>query len=119
MKSIPMKTLVPALMLAVAAPLAAQDTSGSTPSVFRRFGEYVAGKERQLASGPGKLAAALAIDHTSDGHALDRTPLWIEKGTPVARRNIVAGPRIGITKAADWPLRFCIRDCAWLSRRHP
>ena len=85
----------------------------------RRFGEYVAGKERQLASGPGKLAAALAIDHTSDGHALDRTPLWIEKGTPVARRNIVAGPRIGITKAADWPLRFCIRDCAWLSRRHP
>jgi DNA-3-methyladenine glycosylase len=85
----------------------------------RRFGKYVAGKERQLLSGPGKLAAALSIDAAADGHALDRTPLWIEKGTPVPRRAIVAGPRIGITKAADWPLRFCIRDCAWLSRRHP
>jgi DNA-3-methyladenine glycosylase len=85
----------------------------------RRFGEYVAGKERQLASGPGKLAAALAIDNTSDGHPLDRTPLWVEKGAPVPRRDVVAGPRIGITKAADWPLRFCVRDCPWLSRRHP
>jgi DNA-3-methyladenine glycosylase len=85
----------------------------------RRFGEDVAGKERHLASGPGKLAAALAIDNTSDGHALDRTPLWIEEGTPVGKRDIVAGPRVGITKAADWPLRFCLRDSLWLSRRHP
>jgi DNA-3-methyladenine glycosylase len=85
----------------------------------RRFGEYIAGKERQLASGPGKLAAALAIDIASDGHPLDRTPLWIEKGAPVTAREIVAGPRIGITKAAEWPLRFCVRNSPWLSRRHP
>lgn len=83
----------------------------------RRFGAGAEGKERQLASGPGKLAAAFAIDGAVDGHPLDSAPLWIEAGTPVAKRDIVAGPRIGITKAADWPLRFCIRDCPWLSRR--
>ena len=98
---------------------ALQPIDGIDVMMQRRFGEYVHGKERQLASGPGKLAAALAIDGTTDGHALDRAPLWIEKGTPVTRRNIIAGPRIGITKAADWPLRFCVRDCIWLSRRHP
>ena len=85
----------------------------------RRFGRYVAGKERQLASGPGKLAAAFAIDGATDGHRLDHAPLWIETGTRVPRRDVVSGPRIGITRAADWPLRFCVRDCVWLSRRHP
>jgi DNA-3-methyladenine glycosylase len=85
----------------------------------RRFGARQKGTERQLASGPGKLAAAFAINGAADGHPLDRAPLWIEAGVPVSRKDIVSGPRIGITKAADWPLRFCVRDCAWLSRRHP
>ena len=85
----------------------------------RRYGKQVAGKEKQLASGPGKLAAALGIDGACDGHMLNQSPLWIEPGQPVARKNIVAGPRIGITKAAEWPLRFCVRDNVWLSRRHP
>ena len=98
---------------------ALEPIDGINVMMQRRFGAYVHGKERQLASGPGKLAAALAIDAASDGHALDRSPLWIEKGAPVLKRDIVAGPRIGITKAADWPLRYCVRDCIWLSRRHP
>lgn len=85
----------------------------------RRFGPHAFGSHKQLLSGPGKLAAALGIDGAVDGHMLDQSPLWIEAGEPVARKNIVAGPRIGITKAAEWPLRFCIRDNAWLSRRHP
>ena len=85
----------------------------------RRFRTSSGSKERDLASGPGKLAAAFAIDGAIDGHALDRRPLWIEAGTTVLKRDIVAGPRIGITKAADWPLRFCVRNSPWLSRRHP
>lgn len=83
----------------------------------RRFGKVVPGKERQLASGPGKLATAFAIDGACDGHMLHHTPLWIEHGEPVPRRDVIVGPRIGITKAADWPLRFCVRDSVWLSRR--
>lgn len=76
-------------------------------------------RQRDLASGPGKLARAFAIDAELDGHPLDQSPLWIEKGTRIAKRDVVCGPRIGITKAADWPLRFCVRDSAWLSRKHP
>jgi DNA-3-methyladenine glycosylase len=98
---------------------AVQPLAGIGVMMRRRFGKNAHGNERQLASGPGKLAAAFAIDGAVDGHALDHAPLWFEAGTPVPRRDVVAGPRIGITKAADWPLRFCIRDCAWLSRRHP
>ena len=97
---------------------AVEPIDGIRVMMQRRFGSAT-GNEKQLANGPGKLAAAFAIDGASDGHALDHVPLWIEAGTPVAHRDIVAGPRIGITKAADWPLRFCIRDCPWLSRRHP
>jgi DNA-3-methyladenine glycosylase len=98
---------------------AVEPLDGISVMMQRRFGAAAPTKERQLASGPGKLAAAFAIDGAADGHALDHAPLWIEQGTPVPRRDVVAGPRIGITKAADWPLRFCIRDCPWLSRRHP
>ena len=73
-------------------------------------------RARDIASGPGKLAQAFAIGGKLDGHPLDRAPLWIEQGITIAKKHIVTGPRIGITKAADWPLRFCIRDSKWLSR---
>jgi DNA-3-methyladenine glycosylase len=72
--------------------------------------------DRVLCSGPGRLTAALAIDGTLDGHRLDRAPLWIEAGEPVSDADVVQGPRIGITRAADWPLRFCLRSSRWLSR---
>lgn len=97
---------------------AVEPLEGIAVMVIRRFGAKRPGAERQLASGPGKLAAAFAITGAFDGHPLDQTPLWIEAGTPVTRRNVVAGPRIGITRAADWPLRFCIRDSPWISRSH-
>jgi DNA-3-methyladenine glycosylase len=72
--------------------------------------------DRMIASGPGKLAAALGITGDHNEHPLDRSPLWIEQGTSIAERDIVAGPRIGITRAADWPLRFHEKGCPWVSR---
>jgi 3-methyladenine DNA glycosylase Mpg len=30
---------------------------------------------------------------------------------------VVASPRVGITKAADWPLRFSVRGSPWISRK--
>ncbi|HUP90259.1 MAG TPA: DNA-3-methyladenine glycosylase [Longimicrobiales bacterium] len=74
-------------------------------------------RDRDVASGPGKLAQAFAIDADLDGHPLDSAPLWIEEGIRIPKRDVVAGPRIGITKAADWPLRFCVRGSSWLSRK--
>ncbi|MGQ0561515.1 MAG: DNA-3-methyladenine glycosylase [Gemmatimonadota bacterium] len=83
----------------------------------RRRGTGV--RDRDLLSGPGKLAQAFGIDGKLDGHPLDAPPLWIEQGKKLSRRAVVCGPRIGITKAADWPLRFCARGSHWLSRKHP
>ena len=69
----------------------------------------------RLCSGPGKLAAALAITGALDGLPLDVPPFSLT--SRLAEPPIVAGPRIGITKAADQPWRFGLAGSPWLSRR--
>ncbi|WP_018388361.1 DNA-3-methyladenine glycosylase [Ancylobacter sp. FA202] len=73
------------------------------------------GGAARLCSGPGRLTQALALTGALDGAPLDRPPFeWREReGTP----DIVAGPRIGITKAVDAPWRFGLRGSPFLSRR--
>jgi DNA-3-methyladenine glycosylase len=73
-------------------------------------------RDRDLARGPGRLAQALAITGSLDGHPLHMPPLSIHDANPVPPADIVAGPRIGITRATDWPLRFTLRGSRWLSR---
>jgi DNA-3-methyladenine glycosylase len=73
--------------------------------------------DRCLASGPAKLADALAIDGSLDGHDLTQPPLLILPGTYVRDDDVVTGPRIGIARAADWPLRFHVRGSTWVSRK--
>jgi DNA-3-methyladenine glycosylase len=62
-------------------------------------------RELDLCSGPGKLTQALGIGLTDNDGSLVDGPIAIEAGEPPAR--LLAGPRIGITKAADLPWRFC------------
>jgi len=70
---------------------------------------------RDLCSGPGKLAQALAITRDHDGLMLDAPPFQF---TPaIATPPVVTGPRIGITKAVDKPWRFGVAGSAFLSRR--
>jgi DNA-3-methyladenine glycosylase len=69
-----------------------------------------------LAGGPGKLAAALGITGQLNAHALDREPLYILGGERISDDATVTGPRIGITRAADWPLRFWEKGSRWVSR---
>lgn len=69
-----------------------------------------------LTSGPGRLAVALGITGELNAHQLDRHPLYIATGARVDDAAVAHGPRIGITRAADWPLRFWERDSAWVSR---
>ncbi|CAN5536440.1 DNA-3-methyladenine glycosylase [soil metagenome] len=69
-----------------------------------------------LMRGPGNLARALGVDGALNGHSLDRSPLWIVPGVPLAEEEVERGPRIGITRAAEWPLRFWIRGSTWISR---
>ncbi|CAN5659370.1 DNA-3-methyladenine glycosylase [soil metagenome] len=72
--------------------------------------------DAMLTAGPGRLAAALGITGDLNAHPLDRAPLWVEPGDDVADHDVACGPRIGISMAVDWPLRFCVRGSAFLSR---
>lgn len=74
--------------------------------------------DRDLARGPGRLCAALALTLAENGADLCSDALWIA-GTPgsPADASIVATPRIGINQAADWPWRFVVADSPWVSGR--
>jgi DNA-3-methyladenine glycosylase len=80
----------------------------------QRRGEKVRGVN--LTNGPGKLCAALGIDGSMNGLSLQKGPLVVRDGAAVAESDIVTTTRIGITKAADWPLRYYMRGNAWVSR---
>jgi DNA-3-methyladenine glycosylase len=74
--------------------------------------------DRQLCSGPGKLCQALAITRDQDGLSMRRSgAVVLSAGEPPAA--IIAAPRIGITKAMDWPLRFVVYGSPWVSRGAP
>jgi DNA-3-methyladenine glycosylase len=79
-----------------------------------RRGERIS--DVNLTNGPGKLCAALAIDGSLNGVPLQRGALVIREGVAVDPANIVTSKRIGITKAADWPLRFHIAGNSFVSR---
>lgn len=69
---------------------------------------------RRLCAGPGCLTQALDIDI---GH--NRTPLYaapFQLTLPERHAPTVAGPRIGITRAAQTPWRFALKGSRFLSR---
>lgn len=70
---------------------------------------------RDLARGPGRLAAALRIDRRLDGLDLCRKgPLWLGRGDHEPGE-IGQSIRIGISRDADRPLRFYLRDSPFVS----
>jgi DNA-3-methyladenine glycosylase len=70
-----------------------------------------------LCSGPGKLTQALAIELRHNDCDLIRGPVVIS-ARPRGWRGgqVAASKRIGITKAADLPWRFCAAESRFLSR---
>lgn len=74
-------------------------------------------REVDLTSGPARLCDALGVTRAQDGVRLDRGPLRILSGIEAPDEEVVVSPRIGIRKAAEWPLRFHIRDNRFVSRR--
>jgi DNA-3-methyladenine glycosylase len=80
------------------------------------------GQERieTLCSGPGKLAEALGIDLSLNGADLFQPPFELsEPAGEWATVDVVTGPRIGITKAADLPWRYCVSGSRYVSRPWP
>lgn len=71
----------------------------------------------ELTNGPSKLCEALMIDRHLDGHDISQPPLRVLLSPPLLDNQVVVTGRIGITKAADWPRRFYIRDNPYISKR--
>src|SRR3978361_1941877 len=83
---------------------ALQPTHG-IPAMRRRRGLH---DERSLCSGPGKLCEALGITIAHSELPLDASPFALY--ARVGKSEIVAGVRIGITKAGDCPWGYGLRD---------
>jgi DNA-3-methyladenine glycosylase len=73
-------------------------------------------RDVDLTNGPGKLCAALAIHARHNALPLDRPPILIRRGEPVADADVQVTPRIGITQSAEWPLRWLVASSPYVSR---
>jgi len=101
------------------------EAAGSASAVLIRALEPMAGiaamrrrrgvaELRDLCSGPGKLCQALGVSIKHNGLALDRSPFELRARSGEAE--VVAGVRIGITKAAELPWRYGLRGSPFLSK---
>jgi len=99
-------------------------------AVEAQFGEDIMRRNRPveaitaLTSGPGKLCAAMGIDRKLNGLDLfaEDSPLIIARNPFLKTFRKKHGPivittRIGITKAADLPLRFYLEGSHFVSKR--
>jgi DNA-3-methyladenine glycosylase len=69
---------------------------------------------RLLCSGPGKLCQALGVTRAHNAMALSAAPFELLAAPPSVP--LVAGPRIGISKAMQVPWRFGLSGSAFVSR---
>ena len=80
--------------------------TGGVKIIQRRRGEV---HPRDLSNGPGKLTVALGMTRSHDQQPMHASPVIVRVGNPVPDSEVRITPRIGITKAVDWPLRFLWR----------
>ncbi len=86
-------------------------TDARTLGVFRkRRGPKV--KEKDFSNGPGKLTQALGLDLSLDGVLMAGSWAEVFRSTYEARgtkHDVRITPRIGLTRAVDWPLRWIVK----------
>ena len=75
------------------------------------------GDLRLLCAGPGRLCQALGVTGEHDGLRLDAAPFELVPGPEAPR--VVAGVRIGISRAAELPWRYAVAGSRFLSRPIP
>jgi DNA-3-methyladenine glycosylase len=75
-------------------------------------------EQRNLASGPGKLCQAFAIDKSLNGADICGSILYVEdRGDPALK--VFATPRVGVEYAGKWkdkPWRFLVRGNEFVSK---
>jgi DNA-3-methyladenine glycosylase len=91
---------------------ALEPTTGLESMRARRGGR----PDRGLCSGPGKLTEALGIGLDANAADLSREPFLLLAREEGWEREIVTGPRIGITKAVERPWRFGLAGSPFVSR---
>jgi DNA-3-methyladenine glycosylase len=69
---------------------------------------------RLLCSGPGRLCQALGVTGDHDGMPVDQPPF--ELFPAAGSVELITGPRVGITAAADLPWRYGLADSRFVSR---
>ena len=72
--------------------------------------------ERALCAGPARLCEALGVTGRLNGTPQQRGSLRVVRGDR-RRLAVAVTPRIGITEAVDWPLRFVLAGSPWASRK--
>ena len=71
----------------------------------------------ELTNGPARLTQALGVGPEMQGHRLNHPPLSLHWGESVPEAAVRVTTRIGISRAADQPLRFYDRRSRWVSKR--
>ncbi|RKO67621.1 DNA-3-methyladenine glycosylase [Desulfofundulus salinus] len=76
------------------------------------------GREKlaELCSGPARLVQAMGITREHNGCDLTKGPLFLSRGEGKTLP-VVTTTRIGIKEGADLPLRFYLRDSAYVSKK--
>lgn len=72
---------------------------------------------RLLCSGPGRLCEALGISGSHNGLALDRPPFDLRPRDQAVE--VIAGVRVGLTKAVELPWRYGLAGSRFLSKPFP
>jgi DNA-3-methyladenine glycosylase len=95
----------------------AVDREGEPGCVLIRAAEPLGGLPSDACRGPGRLCRTLKLVASHSGaHVFDpASPLGLRLGRPP--RRVEVSPRVGITQAAEWPLRFYDPDSPAVSLR--
>ena len=80
---------------------------GGRPLVGADIMQQRRGRDDHLADGPGKLTQALGVSGQLDGSSVFAGPVRLLDG-PRPNGRVIATPRVGISKAIDWPWRFVL-----------
>ncbi|MDQ2766984.1 MAG: DNA-3-methyladenine glycosylase [Gemmatimonadota bacterium] len=84
--------------------------------VERMRGRRGLARERDLTNGPGKLCEALGITGALNGLPLRGSAIEIVRGDEIPDSRVQVTPRIGITKSAEWPLRWYVEGNPYVSK---
>lgn len=82
------------------------------PRMARRRGTS---EPRLLCAGPGRLCQALGITGALNGERLTGPRILVRGPRAPGPKRVAASPRVGISRAVDWPLRFYEAGSPWVS----